>query len=250
MTGQLVRYEVEQRVARIRFTRPEEANRITSTMMREFADALARAGADGADLLVLTAEGPDFSVGRDQHEVLPPGTTPMDNIGLIVEANRLLTGFRGVTVCAAQGRALGFGCGVVVQCDLSLVADTALLGFDEIHHGRAPSFVMSYLEDYVGPKRALDLVVTGRRVSAEEAERWGMVSRIVPEDLLAASTEALVEGLLGSPGELLARCKRYLREVRTVDPADRLDHALATFRPRVGGQSAQPNTASTPASSR
>jgi enoyl-CoA hydratase/carnithine racemase len=250
MTGQLVRYEVEQRVARIRFTRPEEANRITSTMMREFADALGRASADEADLLVLTAEGPDFSVGRDQHEVLPPGTTPMDNIGLIVEANRLLTGFQGVTVCAAQGRALGFGCGVVVQCDISLVADTALLGFDEIHHGRAPSFVMSYLEDYVGPKRALDLVVTGRRVSAEEAERWGMVSRVVPEDLLVASTEALVEGLLGSPGELLARCKRYLREVRAVDPADRLDHALATFRPRAGGQSVQPNTASTPANSR
>lgn len=250
MTAQYVRYEVEKRVARIRFDRPDEANRITSTMMRQFADALARAAADGTDVAVITGEGSDFSVGRDQQEVLPPDISPMDNIGLIVEANRLLTGFPGLTVCAAQGQALGFGCGVVVQCDLSLVADTTLLGFDEIHHGRAPSFVMSYLEDYVGPKRALDLIVTGRRVGANEAEHYGMVSRVVAEDLLTTSADALIESLLASPGELLARCKAYLREVRTVDSADRLDHALGTFRARAAGQSAQPNTASTAANSR
>jgi enoyl-CoA hydratase/carnithine racemase len=250
VTAQYVQCEIARRVAHIRFDRPEEANRITSTMMSQFAEALAKATADGSDIVVISGEGADFSVGRDQHEALPAGMSPMDNIGLIVEANRLLTGFPGLTVCAAQGRALGFGCGVVVQCDLSVVADTALLGFDEIHHGRAPSFVMSYLEDYVGQKRALDLIVTGRRLSASEAERYGMVSRVVPEDVLTSSTDALVEGLLSSPGELLARCKAYLREVRAVDPADRLEHALATFRARAAGQSAQPNTASTPASSR
>ena len=107
----------------------------------------------------------------------------MDNTRLIVDANRLLTGFPGITVAAAQGRALGFGCGVVVQSDIALAAASAELGFDEVHHGTAPAFVMSYLEDHVGPKRALDLIVTGRTLSAAEAEQWGIVTRVVAPEL-------------------------------------------------------------------
>jgi enoyl-CoA hydratase/carnithine racemase len=229
MSEQFVQYTATDRIARIRFDRPEADNRIHSTMMGQFVDAMAKATAAGADLMLITAAGADYSVGRDQKEVLPPGVGRMDNIGLIVEANRLLTGFPGITVTAVQGRALGFGCGVAVQSDITLAADTAVLGFDEIHHGRAPSFVMSYLESYVGAKRALDLIVTGRLLGAAEAERYGMVSRVVPADLLDASAEALVAGLATQPGELVARCKNYLREIRAVAPEGRLDHALGTF---------------------
>ena len=232
--GPFVGYSDDGRVARIRLERPVEANRIHSVMMRQFIDALRRATDAGADVVLITAAGPDFSVGRDQQEALPPGMSKLDNTGLIVEANRLLVGFPGITVTAAQGRALGFGCGVVVQSDIALAADTALLGFDEVHHGTAPAFVMSYLEDYVGPKRALDLIVTGRVLPAADAERYGMVSRVVAEDLLPAAADALVDGLLGSPGELLARCKAYLRENRTVPPQERLDHAFGTFARRLG----------------
>jgi methylglutaconyl-CoA hydratase len=232
-TDQFVRYETTDRVARIRFDRPEQDNRIHSTMMRQFIDAIAAATESKADVMLITASGPDFSVGRDQRESLPAGVTRMDNIGLIVQANDLLNDFPGITVTSVQGRALGFGCGVVVQSDISLASDTALLGFDEIHHGTAPSFVMSYLEDYVGRKRALDLIVTGRVMPASEAERYGMVSRVVPADLLAGATDALMTQLLASPGELLARCKAYLRQVRTVAPDERMQHALGTFTRRA-----------------
>ena len=92
---------------------------------------------------------------------------------------------------------------------------------------------MSYLEDHVGPKRALDLIVTGRVLSAAEAEAWGIVTRVVAPERLDASAEALVEGLLRSTGELLARCKAYLRANRKVAPEDRLDHAFATFARRL-----------------
>jgi methylglutaconyl-CoA hydratase len=232
-TDQFVWHETTDRVARIRFDRPEQDNRIHSTMMRQFVDAVAAATEAKADVMLIGASGPDFSVGRDQTETLPPGVTRMDNIGLIVKANGLLNDFSGITVTSVRGRALGFGCGVVVQSDISLASDTAVLGFDEVHHGTAPSFVMSYLEDYVGRKRALDLIVTGRIMPAAEAERYGMVSRVVPADLLAAATEALVAQLLASPGELLARCKAYLREVRTVSPDERMGHALGTFARRA-----------------
>ncbi|HEY3685290.1 MAG TPA: enoyl-CoA hydratase/isomerase family protein [Streptosporangiaceae bacterium] len=232
-TEQYVHYETADRVARIRLDRPDAGNRIHSTMMRQLIDALDAATNAAADVIVITASGPDFSVGRDQAEVLPQGMSKLDNIELIVRANRLLTGFPGITVASVRGRALGFGCGVAVQSDIALAADTAELGFDEIHHGTAPAFVMSYLEDYVGPKRALDLIVTGRILPAHEAERYGLLSRVVAADSLDAATGALVQTLLAAPGELLARCKAYLRDNRRVAPDGRLDHALDTFAARL-----------------
>lgn len=232
-TDQFVQYEAADRVARVRFDRPEADNKIHSTMMSQFIDALDAATRSGADVLVIGATGPDFSVGRDQAEALPAGMSKLDNTALIVRANRLLTGFAGITVTSVRGRALGFGCGVAVQSDIALAADTAALGFDEIHHGTAPAFVMSYLEDYVGPKRAVELIVTGRILPAAEAERYGLVTRTVAADALDAATDALVEQLLATPGELLARCKAYLRDNRAVPAEQRLDHAFDTFARRL-----------------
>lgn len=224
MTEQFVQTTVEDRVARIRLNRPEADNRITVAMMRQFIDGLS--AAKDAAVLVITAAGPNFTVGRDQQERPPEGMTRRDNLALIIEGNALLRSFPGISVTAFRGRALGFGSGLIVQSDLSVAADTATLGFDEIRHGFAPSIVMTYLEDYVGPKRALDLVATGRTLSADEAERIGMISRVVPEDDLEAVTESLVAGLLERNEEALRTCKSFLREIRSVDPEARGERAL------------------------
>lgn len=229
MADALVHCTTNGRTTHIELDRPDEANRITSVMMRQFADALAAATRAESDVLVISAVGPDFSVGRDQKEQLPEGVTRRDGAEVIVEANRLLGGFPGVTVAAARGRAIGFACGVVLQSDLAIVADTAQLGFDEIRHGLAPAFVMSYVEDYVGPKRALDLILTGRTLTAHEAHRAGMVSRVVAADALQASTDALLADLLRSDRKLLTTCKSYLREVRGVPSEQRGERALAAM---------------------
>lgn len=225
MTDQFVQCAVEGRVARIQLDRPQADNRITAVMMRQFIAGLSAAAEADADVLVITATGTDFSVGRDQQE-RPEGITRRDNLQLIVQGNQLLVGFPGISVTAVRGRALGFGCGIVLQSDLSVAADTAILGFDEIRHGFAPSFVMTYLENFVGPKRALDLVATGRMLNAAEAERLGIVSRVVAADDLHACTESLVAGLLERDRTALRTCKSFLREIRAVEPHIRGEYAL------------------------
>lgn len=226
MSDDLVQSTVEGRVARIRLDRPEADNRITIAMMRQFIAGLQEAIDADVDVLVITASGANFTVGRDQQERPPQGMTRRDNLALIVEANMLLSSFTGITVTAFRGRALGFGSGLVVQSDLAVAADTATLGFDEIRHGFAPSIVMTYLEDCVGRKRALDLVATGRTLNAEEAERYGMVSRVVPADALDGYTESLVDDLLDRDPQALRTCKSFLRQIRAVDPASRGAYAL------------------------
>jgi methylglutaconyl-CoA hydratase len=226
MADQSVTLSTEGRVARVALDRGEHGNLITSTMMRQFADTLLAAADSGADILVVSSTSADFSLGRDQHEVLPEGTTRADNTKLIVVANDALADFPGVTVSSVRGRAIGFGCGVALQTDFTVASDTAVLGFDEIRHGLSPAFVMGYVESYVGRKRALDLILTGRLVPALEAERIGMVSRVVGDDDLEAATEALVATLSQSAPDLLLRNKRYLHDIRDVHPDQRLDHAL------------------------
>lgn len=226
MADQLVTLSTAGRVARVALNRGEYDNLITSTMMRQFADALVEAAGSGADILVISSASAHFSLGRDQHEVLPAGVTRADNTKLIVTANDALAEFPGVTISSVRGKAVGFGCGVALQSDFTVVSDTAVLGFDEIRHGLAPGFVMGYLESYVGRKRALDLILTGRLVPALEAERIGMVSRVVGDDDLEAATEALVATLSASAPDLLLRNKRYLHDIRDVHPDQRMGHAL------------------------
>jgi methylglutaconyl-CoA hydratase len=226
MSEQLVVSSVEGRLARIRLNRPDADNRITIAMMRQFISAMEAAGDAEADVLLITASGANFTVGRDQQERPPEGMTRRDNLALIVRCNEALGSFGGISLTAFRGKALGFGSGVVVQSDISVAADTASVGFDEIRHGFAPSIVMTYLEDYVGRKRAIDLVATGRSLGADEAERFGMVSRVAPETALDEYAEELAADLLSRDRDALRTCKSYLRAIRDVDTSDRGEYAL------------------------
>jgi enoyl-CoA hydratase/carnithine racemase len=227
MADELVRYSVSGRVARIVLDRPDAGNLFTTGMMRGLAGAFTAATASQAAVTLLCAAGPDFSRGRDRDETLPAGMTRLDSTALIVEVGEAVRAYPGLLVTAVSGRAMGFGCGLVVQSDLSVAADTAQFGFDEILHGSAPRFVMAYLEDAIGPKRALDLLVTGRALEAAEAERIGLVSRVVPAADLASSAEAMVSALLERDPVAIRTCKSYLREIRAIEPDERLKHALA-----------------------
>ncbi|HZD65476.1 MAG TPA: enoyl-CoA hydratase/isomerase family protein, partial [Acidimicrobiales bacterium] len=125
-----------------------------------------------------------------------------------------------------RGRALGFGSGLVLHCDLAVAGDTAVFGFNEIAHGFPPLIVESYLARYVGEKAALDLVLTGRPVPAWEARSLGMIARVVPDDQLDAAGAALVERLAGLDQRALRAAKSFLRDVVDVPAEERPTYGL------------------------
>jgi enoyl-CoA hydratase/carnithine racemase len=203
--------------------RPEVGNVVDVATMRELIGALEQARDDV--VVVVSGEGPDFSLGRDQSD-RPPGLSKRDNLGLIVECNRRLADVAGIVVAAVRGRALGFGAGLTAQADLGIAAATAQLGFDEMHHGFPPAIVMTYLADIVGTKVATDLLLTGRRVSAAEALQMGLVNRVVDDDVLDAAVESVAAGLLAFDPDAVKRGKRYLRELAALNPSERAERAL------------------------
>ncbi len=181
-------------------------------MMEEFIETLQAVGE--ADVLVLAGAGDDFCLGRDQWE-RPAGVSPKAPSGSSILTRRTRCArLPGISVALVQGRALGFGCGLALQCDLVLAADTAALGFDEISHG-FPPLIVSELPAVLRPRKvALDLVLTGRRLPAHEAQQAGMVSRVVPAADLGAAGAALTEHLCSLDPDALRRGKSFFGSSR------------------------------------
>src|SRR5690606_29042569 len=113
-------------------------------------------------------------------------------------------------VAAVQGRALAGGCGLAIACDLVLAAESARFGFPEVQIGFVPAMVMAILRRNVGEKRAFDLVSTGRTVSATEAERLGLLNRVINDKNFSAEVEAFVTALASRSETALRLIKRLL----------------------------------------
>jgi len=123
-----------------------------------------------------------------------------------------LAGFSKPTVARVNGHALGGGLGLVCACDLAVAAEHAEFGTPEVDVGLFPMMVLAWLQRHLGRKRALELVLTGGRLKAQEALGWGLLNRVVPEEGLDAAVRALVQTLSSKSQAVLALGKRaFLR---------------------------------------
>jgi enoyl-CoA hydratase/carnithine racemase len=214
---------IDQRVGRLTLNRPECGNLITSEMMKTLRDHL-RDASGALDILVIDSAGSDFTRGRDLQD-RDSGLTREESLALAVGVNGALAALDAVVIAAVRGHALGFGCGLAVQSDLVVASETAVFGFDEMAHGFPPMIVMSYLGRYLLPKHALDLIITHREIGAREAASLGIVTQVVGDAELEASTRGLVSQLSVNVSAA-KRAKQYLREIEKVEPESRPQYAL------------------------
>lgn len=124
---------------------------------------------------------------------------------------KLLMAFQTVkkpTVARINGHALAGGLGLALACDLAVATDTAGFGTPEIDRGLFPMMVLAFLQRHVGRKRALELLLTGDRLTAQKALEWGLVNQVVPAAELDGATNALATKLAGKSLAILALGRR------------------------------------------
>lgn len=213
--------EVVDGVATVTINRPEVRNALSRTVIRELLAAFGALGEDdGVGAVVLTGAGEKaFVAGADITQVRGHSM----QTGLAAEMQRafdLIEGFPKPTVAAINGFALGGGCELAMACDVRIAATTARIGLPEttlaILPGAGGTQRMARL---VGTGRALDLVLTGRMLTAEEAERWGLVTRVSEPDALLADARAVDATIMGKGPVAVRLAKLVIRSGADVDLA-------------------------------
>ena len=180
----------EGRVGKITLNRPKALNALNAALMKELASALDVFETDRAiGCVILTGSDRAFAAGADIKEMQGYGFPDVYFDDFIASWERL-SRFRKPVVAAVAGFALGGGCEIALACDIIIAADNAQFGQPEIRLGVMPGAGGTQrLVRQVGKSKAMDMILSGRNMGAEEAERVGLVSRVVP--LAELSTEAL-----------------------------------------------------------
>ncbi|MBL8966525.1 MAG: enoyl-CoA hydratase/isomerase family protein [Spirochaetaceae bacterium] len=185
--------EITDRIALVRFNRPEALNALNSATLREFdalLDELALSGA--ADALVITGEGRAFVAGADIAEMRGLDAAAGRAFGALgSRVFRKLELLELPVIAAVNGFALGGGCELAMACDIRLASDKAKFGQPEVTLGITPGFSGTQrLPRIVGASKAKELIFTGEMIKADEALRVGLVSRVTAaEELLPAALE-------------------------------------------------------------
>jgi 2-(1,2-epoxy-1,2-dihydrophenyl)acetyl-CoA isomerase len=217
-----VRYEATDGVATVTLHNPARKNAFDGPMLREVAAALDRAqGDDDVRVVVLTGAGDAFCAGGDVSE-MGNATDPTARKTMLFEVvhavPRALMRMDKPTIAMVNGIAVGAGLDMALACDLRFAADDARLVEGYIDVGLAAGDGGAYfLPRLVGTALAMELLFSGRPVRGEEAQRIGLVNRVVPREELAEHTYAFARQLAAKPPYALRMMKRLVRQSRELD---------------------------------
>jgi enoyl-CoA hydratase len=209
MTAETIIVETRGAVGLITLNRPKALNALNGQLVRELGAALMSFEADDAiGAIVITGSEKAFAAGADIKEMQPMSYMDAYLGDFITSEWETVTRIRKPVIAAVAGFALGGGCELAMMCDFVIAADTAKFGQPEITLGIIPgSGGTQRLTRFVGKAKAMDLVLTGRMMDAAEAERCGLVARIVPAaDLVSEAIKAAEKiASFGRPSVLMAK---------------------------------------------
>jgi enoyl-CoA hydratase len=183
-------------VVTARLHRPEKLNALNSALMEELTGALGELDADpDVGCFVITGSERAFAAGADIREMATKSAVEMAEEDFFAGWDAFCA-LRTPTVAAVSGYALGGGCELAMMCDLVIAADSAVFGQPELSLAVIPGIGGTQrLIRAVGKAKAMDLILTGRTMDAAEAERAGLVARVVPADRLAGEAHAVASAI-------------------------------------------------------
>jgi enoyl-CoA hydratase len=238
--------ETADGVTLIRLNRPAALNALNSALLAELSAALDSAAADDAvRCLVITGSERAFAAGADIKEMSDKTYAEMFSQDFFGDAARRIEQFRKPIIAAVAGYALGGGCELAMLCDFIIAAETAKFGQPEINLGVAPGIGGTQrLTRFVGKSKAMEMILTGRMMDAAEAERAGLVSRVVPADKLVEEAMAAA-AKIASQSPLAVMMNKELVEAAYettlstgVAMERRLFHSLFAFEDQKEGMAA------------
>jgi 2-(1,2-epoxy-1,2-dihydrophenyl)acetyl-CoA isomerase len=244
-------WEQDGGVGRLTLNRPETLNAWTGQFGSELKQVVEREAADDSVRAVLvTGAGRGFSSGADLKAGFDPAEDGMPNIRkeLHETYHPAIAGLKRLpkpVVAAVNGPAVGIGCSLALACDLILAAESAFFSLAFVNIGLMPDGGSTALvPPAVGKARAFQMALLGERVSASQAQEWGLVNWVYPDDQLIDEAQALVQRLAAGPTRSYASSKQALNQSiygnldRQLELEGELQHALGRTQDFMEGVAA------------
>jgi cyclohexa-1,5-dienecarbonyl-CoA hydratase len=224
---EFVRYHADGPVVRLTLHRPEH-NLLNEQMLRELADGIAMVAENNkAKLIVLDAGGKVFCAGVDIGEYT--GERAFSMLDAFHSACIAMVEAPQPVLVIVDGAAIGGGAELVAYGDLVVATPRARFALHEITIGMFPPLASTMFPHIVGPKRALELVLTGEAISAERARDLGLVNRLVPEAQLQAAVNELIGKITAQSGAVLGMAKRAVLAGMGMSLRDSLRNSMNIF---------------------
>jgi methylglutaconyl-CoA hydratase len=201
-------------VATVLLNRPEKRNALDSRTIDGLHTAFAELEhEDDVRVIVLTGAGPDFCAGADlaQLQRIAAGAGPIENLRDAERLGNLMVRMRRCSkpiIAAVRGNAIAGGAGLAGACDIVIAASDAYFGYPEVQLGFVPAMVMALLRRTVGEKAAFELVARGDRIGAHDAQRVGLVTRLVSSESFEDDVARYAQELARRSPSALALTKR------------------------------------------
>lgn len=210
-------YETKEGIATIKLNRPKVLNAMNKQMWLDFQVALEEVKNDpDIKVLIITGEGRAFSTGADLKE--SKGRTIEEYRDYLVglqETSRRIIRFEKPTIAAINGYALGSGYELALACDIRIAAEEAEIGSPEVKvTSSVTGGAMRLLQDLVGPGKAKELLFTGDYIDGKEAERIGLVNKVVPLERLMDEAREMAEKIANNSAFSIRMIKKGLQVAR------------------------------------
>jgi enoyl-CoA hydratase/carnithine racemase len=241
-----VRYDLDGPVATVTLCRPAVLNAQTPAMWAELSNISRKLPGD-VRVVIVRGEGRAFSAGLDLSVARGDGDSSLGRLAQLSpsECADRIAGFQSaftwlrnpsiVTIAAVNGHAIGAGFQLALNCDLRILSDDAKFSMAEVTLGLVPDLGgTKRLTELVGPSRALEICLTGRRIPADEAERIGLATAVVPAARLSGAVGELAAAVVAADRGATAEIKALLAgaPLRTYPEQDRAEREAQTRRLR------------------
>jgi enoyl-CoA hydratase/carnithine racemase len=219
MEKQLVLCSLVDQIAILTLNHPEKRNALSRAMLQGLKEAFSRiAGDKHARVVILRAEGPVFSAGHDLRELVGGETDEYASLfALCTEVMEAVRKLPQPVIAQVHGLATAAGCQLVATCDLVVASEEAAFATPGVKIGLFCTTPGVALVRAVPPKKAMEMLLTGTPINATEAERVGLVSRVVPSDRLAEETMKLARQICTASAYTVALGKRAFYEQLPLD---------------------------------
>lgn len=229
---ELVKYNVEDRVATIILNRPEKRNALNNSMVSQLKKAFTKAEEDDAvKVIILTGSGNIFCAGADlQYLQDLQSYTKEENITdskELMELFKQIYTLKKVVIAKVNGHAIAGGCGLVSVCDFAYAVPEANFGYTEVRIGFIPAIVMSFLIRKTGETRAKELLLSGKIIDGDTAERFGLINAVISESQIEEEVAELAKTLCERNSAMaMELTKVMIGKVQDMPVSDALDYAV------------------------